>query len=73
MGYVLGSSQTWPRRILQSIAAFARALGLLPESSLYWESNLSFLSGKPYLVKFADGHTRPTGEWLRAEVQENKR
>jgi hypothetical protein len=39
----------------------------------YWESNLSFLSGKPYLVKFADGHTRPTGEWLRAEVQENKR
>ena len=36
----------------------------------------SFLSGKPYLVKFADGHTQPTGEWLRAhlaEVQENKR
>ena len=25
----------------------------------------SFLSGKPYLVKFADGHTQPTGEWLR--------
>jgi hypothetical protein len=34
MGYVLGNSQTWPRRILQSIAAFVRALGLLPESSL---------------------------------------
>jgi Family of unknown function (DUF5329) len=36
----------------------------------------SFLSGKPYLVKFADGHTQPTGECLRAhlaEVQENKR
>ena len=36
----------------------------------------SFLSGKPYLVKFADGHTQPTGEWLRAhlaEVRENKR
>ena len=35
----------------------------------------SFLSGKPYLVKFADGHTQPTGEWLRAhlaEVRENK-
>jgi hypothetical protein len=35
----------------------------------------SFLSGKPYLVKFADGHTQPTGECLRAhldEVQENK-
>jgi hypothetical protein len=28
------SSQTWARRILQSIAAFVRALGLLPESSL---------------------------------------
>ncbi|MGA7394243.1 MAG: DUF5329 family protein [Terrimicrobiaceae bacterium] len=36
----------------------------------------SFLSGKPYLVKFADGHIQPTGEWLRvhlAEVRENKR
>jgi hypothetical protein len=36
----------------------------------------SFLSGKPYLVKFADGHTQPTGAWLRAhmaEVRENKR
>jgi hypothetical protein len=36
----------------------------------------SFLSGKPYLVKFADGHTQPAGEWLRAhlaEVRENKR
>jgi Family of unknown function (DUF5329) len=36
----------------------------------------SSLSGKPYLVKFADGHTQPTGEWLRAhlaEVGENKR
>jgi hypothetical protein len=36
----------------------------------------SFLSDKPDLVKFADGHTRPTGEWLRvqlAQVQENER
>ena len=35
----------------------------------------SFLSGKPYLVKCADGHTQPTGEWLRHldEVRENKR
>ncbi len=36
----------------------------------------SFLSGKPYLVKFADGHTQPTGEWLRAhlaELREKKR
>ena len=36
----------------------------------------SYLSGKPYLVKFADGHTQPTGDWLRAhlaEVRKNKR
>ncbi|MFZ1219152.1 MAG: DUF5329 domain-containing protein [Chthoniobacterales bacterium] len=36
----------------------------------------SYLSGKPYLVKFADGHTQPTGEWLRArlaEIRRNKR
>jgi hypothetical protein len=25
----------------------------------------SYLSGKPYLVKFPDGKTQPTGEWLR--------
>jgi hypothetical protein len=28
----------------------------------------SYLSGKPYLVKFPDGHTQPTGEWLRAHL-----
>jgi hypothetical protein len=33
----------------------------------------SFLSGKPYLVKFADGHTQPTGEWLSAHVAEVRR
>ena len=36
----------------------------------------SYISGKPYLVKFADGHTQPTGDWLRAhlaEVRKNKR
>ncbi len=36
----------------------------------------SYLSGKPYLVKFADGRTQPTGDWLRAhlaEVRKNKR
>ena len=36
----------------------------------------SYLSGKPYLVKFTDGHTQPTGEWLKAhltEVRKNKR
>ena len=36
----------------------------------------SYLTGKPYLVKFADGHTQPTGDWLRAhlaEARKNKR
>ncbi len=36
----------------------------------------SYISGKPYLVKFADGHTEPTGDWLRAHlagVRKNKR
>jgi len=35
----------------------------------------SYLSGKPYLVKFPDGRTQPTGEWLRkhlAEVRKGK-
>ena len=36
----------------------------------------SYLTGKPYLVKFADGRTEPAGDWLRAhlaEVRKNKR
>ena len=33
----------------------------------------SYLSGKPYLVKFADGHTQPTGEWLRAHLAETRK
>ncbi len=36
----------------------------------------SYLSGKPYLVKFADGKTQPAGDWLRAhlaQTQKNKR
>jgi hypothetical protein len=33
----------------------------------------SSLSGRPYLVKFADGHTQPTGEWLRARLAETRR
>lgn len=28
----------------------------------------SYLSGKPYLVKFSDGRTQPTGEWLRGHL-----
>ena len=36
----------------------------------------SYLSGKLYLVKFPDGSTQPTGDWLRAhlaEMRKNKR
>ena len=33
----------------------------------------SYLSGKPYLVKFADGHTQPTGEWLKAHLAETRK
>ena len=39
-------------------------------------ASTSYISGKPYLVKFADGHTQPTGDWLRAhlaEVRNHKR
>ena len=39
-------------------------------------ASTSYISGKPYLVKFADGHIQPTGDWLRAhvaEVRKNKR
>jgi hypothetical protein len=33
----------------------------------------SYLSGKPYLVKFPDGHTQPTGDWLRARLAEMRK
>ena len=33
----------------------------------------SYLNGKPYLVKFADGHTQPTGEWLKAHLAETRK
>jgi hypothetical protein len=39
-------------------------------------ASTSYITGKPYLVKFADGHTQPTGDWLRAhlaELRKNKR
>ena len=39
-------------------------------------ASTSYITGKPYLVKFADGHTKPTGDWLQAhlaEVRKNKR
>jgi hypothetical protein len=39
-------------------------------------ASTSYISGKPYLVKFTDGHTQPTSDWLRAhlaEVRKNKR
>ena len=33
----------------------------------------SYLNGKPYLVKFPDGHTQPTGEWLKAHLAETRK
>src|SRR4051794_26548511 len=33
----------------------------------------SYLSGKPYLVKFADGHTQRTSDWLRAHLAEMRK
>lgn len=36
-------------------------------------ANKSFLSGKPYMVKFADGRTQPTGDWLRTRLAETRR
>ena len=33
----------------------------------------SYLSGKPYLVKFADGRTQPAGDWLRAHLAETRK
>src|SRR4029078_10561377 len=32
----------------------------------------SYLSGKPSLVKFADGRTQPAGDWLRAHLAETR-
>jgi hypothetical protein len=36
-------------------------------------ASTSYISGKPYLVKFADGHTEPTGDWLRAHLTEMRK
>lgn len=36
-------------------------------------ASTSYISGKPYLVKFADGHTEPTGEWLRTHLAETRK
>jgi hypothetical protein len=33
----------------------------------------SHISGKPYLVKFADGRTQLTGDWLRAHLAETRK
>jgi len=33
----------------------------------------SYLSGKLYLVKFTDGHTQPTGDWLRAHLSKTRK
>ena len=36
-------------------------------------ASTSYISGKPYLVKFADGHTQSTGDWLRAHRAETRK
>lgn len=36
-------------------------------------ASTSYISGKPYLVKFADGHTEPTAEWLRKHLAETRK
>ncbi|HSI15235.1 MAG TPA: DUF5329 domain-containing protein [Chthoniobacter sp.] len=36
-------------------------------------ASTSYLSGKPYLVKFTDGRTQPAGEWLRAHLAEMRK
>ena len=33
----------------------------------------SYLNGKLYMVKFADGRTQPTGDWLRAHLAEMRK
>lgn len=33
----------------------------------------SYLSGKPYLVKFPDGRTELAGDWLRAHLAETRK
>jgi hypothetical protein len=33
----------------------------------------SYISGLPYLVKFKDGRTQPTGDWLRAHLSEMRK
>ena len=36
-------------------------------------ASMTYLFRKPYLVKFADGHTQPTGDWLRAHLAETRK
>jgi Family of unknown function (DUF5329) len=36
-------------------------------------ASTTYLFRKPYLVKFADGHTQPTGDWLRAHLAETRK
>ena len=43
------------------------------EDFIHGIASKSYLSGKPYLVKFADGHTQPTGEWLKAHLAETRK
>jgi len=36
-------------------------------------ASMTYLFRKPYLVKFADGRTQPTGDWLRAHLAEMRK
>ncbi len=36
-------------------------------------ASTSYSSGKPYLVKFADGQTQSTGDWLKAHLAGTRR
>ena len=36
-------------------------------------ASTTYLFRKPYLVKFADGHTQPTGDWLRTHLAEMRK
>jgi hypothetical protein len=51
-------------------AKLAKAGGKVKTAEDFIEgiASKSYLSGEKYLVKFRDGHTEPTGDWLRAHL-----
>ena len=36
-------------------------------------ASTSYVSGKSYMVKFADGHAQPPGDWLRARLAKTRK